>query len=185
MEKNYEGSWKLSENKVLLNPDLKKEFAKIKMRESRNDSDSITIKINYIPKKDGSGKSISNGFIMATVYFDKKGNDINILKSPYVRNRGWAPHIRRQSILNNENSVTIPKKDFSQLGFRTYNLNDYIIFNRADKDSNVFEFDIEDIATEEDTIRDEFFILDGKFLYYPNRKGRVDVMQLPLAKKKI
>lgn len=183
--KKYEGNWKLSENKVLLNPDIKKEFAKVKMKESRNDSDSVTIKINYIPKKDDSGKSRSNGFMMATVYFDKKGNYINILKSPYIRSCGWAPHVRRQNILDADNSVTVSKNDFSQLGFRTYNLNDYIIFNKANKDSNVFEFEIEDIATDEDIIRDEFFILKGKSLYYPNKKGKVDVMQLPLVKKKM
>lgn len=184
--KEYEGRWKLSENKVRLNPHIKKEFAKVKMKESRNDdSDSVTIKINYIPKKDDSGKSRSNGFMMATVYFDKKGNYINILKSPYERNCAWAPHVRRQNILNANNSITVSKKDFSQLGFRTYNHNDYIIFNKSNKDSNVFEFEIEDIAIDEDIIRDEFFILKGKSLYYPSRKGKIDVMQTPLVKKKM
>lgn len=183
--KKYEGNWKLSENKVLLNPDLKKEFAEVKMKESRNDSDSITIKINYIPKKDESGNSISNGFMMATVYFDKKGQYINILKSPSVRHCGWAPHIRRQNILDAGNSVTVSKKEFSQLGFRTYNLNDYTIFKKADKDSNVFEFEIEDIANDDNTIRNEYFILKGKSLYYPGKKGKIDVMQMPLVKKKM
>lgn len=183
--KKYEGNWKLSENKILLNPDIKKEFATVKMKESKNDSDSVTIKINHIPKRDDSGKLRGNGFIMATVYFDKKGNYINILKSPYIRNCGWAPRVRRQNILDNENSVTVPKKDFSQIGFMTYNLKDYIIFNKTNKDSNVFEFEIEDIAKDEDIIRDDFFILDGKSLYYPNKKGKIDVMQLPLVKKKL
>ncbi len=183
--KKYEGIWKLSENKILLNPDIKKEFATVKMKESKNNSDSVTIKINHIPKRDDSGKLRGNGFIMATVYFDKKGNYINILKSPYVRNCGWAPHVRRQNILNANNSITVSKKDFSQLGFRTYNLNDYIIFNKSNKDSNVFEFEIEDIAIDEDIIRDEFFILKGKSLYYPSRRGRIDVMQTPLVKKKM
>ncbi len=183
--KKYEGRWKLSENKVLLNPDLKKEFAKVKMKESRNNSDSITIKISYIPKKDDSGNTVSDGFKMATVYFDKKANYINILKSPYVKSSGRAPYIDRQNILNKENSVSVSKKDFSQLGFRTHNLSNYLIFNKANKDSNVFEFEIEDIAAYEDNIRDEFFILDGKSLYYPNKKGKIDVMQLPLMKKKM
>uniref|UniRef100_A0AAU6WQ25 Uncharacterized protein n=1 Tax=Chryseobacterium endophyticum TaxID=1854762 RepID=A0AAU6WQ25_9FLAO len=110
--KIYEGHWKLSGNKVLLNPDLRKEFAKVKMKESRNNSDSITIKISYIPKKDDSGNTVSNGFKMATVYFDKKANYINILKSPYVKSSGRAPYIDRQNILNKENSVSVSKKIF-------------------------------------------------------------------------
>ncbi|MDR2237877.1 MAG: hypothetical protein LBE92_17270 [Chryseobacterium sp.] len=66
----------------------------------------------------------------------------------------------------------------------TYNLKDYLVFTRSSKDSNFFEFDIEDVQNE-DTIKDSFLILDGKFLYYPNKKGKKDVMELPLVKKKI
>lgn len=183
--KKYYGNWELSQNKVLLNPKIKKQFPKIKMRESRINSDSITIKINYISSNENSDDSKNQDFRMATVYFDKKGRYINILKSPSIRQCGWAPIIRKQKILNNDNSVKISQKDFSQIGFMTYHLNDYIVFTRASKDSNFFEFDIEDIQDDEDTIKDDFFLIDGKSLFYPNKKGNKNVMRLPLTKKKV
>ncbi|MDR2237876.1 MAG: hypothetical protein LBE92_17265 [Chryseobacterium sp.] len=97
--KKYQGNWKLSENKVLLNPELKKEYARIQMKESRINSDSMTIKINYHLKKDAAG---DQEFRMATIYFDKKGNYMNVLKNPYIRECSWAPVIR-----NRRSSITI------------------------------------------------------------------------------
>lgn len=183
--KKYYGNWELSQNKVLLNPKIKKQFPKIKMRESRITSDSITIKINYISSNENSDHSKNQDFRMATVYFDKKGRYINILKSPSIRQCGWAPIIRKQKILNNDNSVKISQKDFSQIGFMTYHLNDYIIFTRTSKDSNFFEFDIEDIQDDDDIIKDDFFLIDGKSLFYPNKKGNKNLIRLPLTKKKV
>ncbi|MFY1046874.1 hypothetical protein [Chryseobacterium sp. GP-SGM7] len=179
------GNWEFSDGKVLLNPKIKKEFAKITMKESMIKSDSITIKINFIPANTVSDSSKNQEFRMATVYFDQKKNYINILKNPYVRTCGWAPRIRKQHILNSNNSVTISKKDFSQIGFMTYHLKDYIVFTKKNNDSNFFEFEIENIPDDGQTIKDEFFILKGRNLYYPTRKGKINVMATPLMKTKI
>ncbi|MEN4758934.1 hypothetical protein ABEG63_01220 [Chryseobacterium sp. C39-AII1] len=178
--KKYTGNWELSEDKVLLNPKIKQEFAKVTMKESKINSDSIAIKINYIPAK----SSDSLQFRMATVYFDKKRDYVNILKSPYTRNCGWAPIVRKQHILNKENIITVSKRDFSKLQFITYNLKEKIAFKKQNTDSNFFEFQIEDILYD-DTIKDSFLILDGNYLHFPNRKGKKDVMQMPLKKKTI
>lgn len=183
--KKYQGNWGLSGNKILLNPKIKKEFAKVKMKESRISSDSITIKINYVPKNISSISSHNQEFKMATVYFDKKRDYVNILQSPYIKECFWDPSIKRQHILTKDNSIVIPQKEFSQIGFMTYHLDDYIIFTKQNKDSNFFEFEIEDVLTDENTLRDKFLILDGKSLYYPNKKGKPDIMKLPLVKKKI
>lgn len=182
--KKYQGSWALSDNKVLLNPKIKKEFAKVRMKESKMISDSITITINYIPKTDHSNPVHNQEFKMATIYFDKKEDYINVLKSPSIKECFWTPSIKKQHILNSDNSIVIPQKHFSEIGFMTYNLADYIVFRKENKDSNFFEFEIEDIRADETILKDEFFILDGKFLYYPNKKGKRDPMKMPLAKKK-
>lgn len=178
----YHGKWELSQNKVLLNPKLKKEFATVRMKESKIQSDSITVKINYIPKYVSGSKS--TGFQSALVYFDKKRDYIYVSKTP-LSSCAWGPPVRKQKILNNNNSVTIAKKDFLQIGFNTKNLNDYMVFPKKNPDSNVFEFEIEDIPYDEDIIKDEFFILDGKFLHYSTPKGKKDVMRVPLVKKKM
>jgi len=180
--REYYGKWELSQNKILLNPKIKKEFAKVRMKESfKTDSDSITITINHIPKYSSGSKSTT--FQMATVYFDKKNDYIHISKTP-LSSCAWGPPVRKQKILNSNHSVTISKKDFSQIGFMTHNLNDYIVFTKSNPNSNVFEFEIEDIPYDEDIIKDEFFILDGKSLYYPSKKGKKDVMRTPLVKMK-
>lgn len=181
--KIYNGNWEFSQNKILLNPKIKKEFAKVRMRESKINSDSMTIKINYILKKENFDYSKNQNFRMATVYFDKKRNYINILKAPYIRTCGWAPFIRKQIILNNNNYVTVSQKDFSQIGFMTYNLKDYIVFTKNNKDSNFLEFDIEDVPEDVNIIKDEFFILDKNSLFYATKKGNKDLIQLPLVKK--
>lgn len=182
--RKYQGEWALSGNKVVLNPKIKREFAKVNLKESKITSDSITIKINYIPKNDDSNPANNQEFRMATIYFDKKGNYVNLLKSPYIKQCFWAPSIKRQHILKADNTIVISQKEFSQIGFMTYNVKDYIIFPKKNKDSNFFEFEIEDVLTDENILKEQYFILDGRFLYYPNKKGKTDIMRVPLAKKK-
>ncbi|WP_250253849.1 hypothetical protein [Chryseobacterium sp. Marseille-Q3244] len=180
--KKYQGDWSLSGNKILLNPKTKREFAKVNMKESKITSDSVTIKINYIPE---SNPSENQEFRIATIYFDKKRNYVNLLKSPYIKQCFWAPSIKNQHILKADNSIVISQKEFSQIGFMTYNLEDYIVFQKKNKDSNFFEFEIEDVLTNENILKEKYFILDGKFLHYPNKKGKPDIMRVPLIKKKM
>ena len=183
--KTYNGSWEFSQNKILLNPKIKKSYATVRMRESKINSDSVTIKINYKGASSASDATEKQKFKMATVFFDKRKNYINILKTPSARTCAWAPHIRRQAILNNNSTITISKKEFSQIGLMTYHLKDYIIFTRNEKDSNYFEFDIEDVPDDNDIIKDDFLILKRNSLFYHTRKGRKDHLQLPLVKRKL
>lgn len=183
--KMYNGSWEFSQNKILLNPKIKKNYATVRMRESKIDSDSVTIKINYKGADSASDATEKQKFKMATVFFDKRKNYVNILKTRYIRTCAWASAIRRQAILNNNSTVTVSKKEFSQIGFMTYHLKDYIIFTRNDKDSNYFEFDIEDVPDDSDVIKDDFLILKGNSLFYHTRKGKKDLLRYPLVKRKI
>lgn len=181
--KTYNGSWEFSQDKILLNPKIKKSYATVRMRESKIDSDSVTIKINYKGASSASDATEKQRFKMATVFFDKRKNYVNILKTPYARTCAWAPHIRKQAILNNNSTVTVSKKEFSQIGLMTYHLKDYIIFTRNEKDSNYFEFNIEDVPDDSDIIKDDFLILRKNSLFYPNRKGKRDQLQLPLVRR--
>ena len=185
------GVWIVNDNKVILNPKLKKRKPIVKMTERTIGlQDSIEIKINHyneIYEKQKLVEKEETEFDILTLYFNKKRKFKHLTREWYDPGScAWAPRIKNRVNLDSTNTFRIAKKDIEKIGVYTYGFTDFIEISPVNKGSDYFEIDIIVPIDKERMPRNKKVIIKGNnAYYYENWKGKINkFMAKPLKKKK-
>lgn len=183
------GEFKISGDRIILNPSLEKRVEKVDFKESEetNLSDSVTIEINYFVEKFQNEEFIEKekfDFDLLTIFINKKRHKYNIVQHPKIRICAFAPRIKKQVVIDVSNQIKIKETYIEKIGVYSYGFDEIIWFEVKNPQSNKFQFLIEQPIDLERKPRNKVVEFKKNKAFFYERNGKIDKSALPLEKEK-
>ncbi|WP_143473299.1 copper resistance protein NlpE [Flavilitoribacter nigricans] len=185
-----QGNWVSNGDEVILNPELRERKIETTFESAElKDQDSITLRIDYLLQTyeaEVLQSSESFEFDQLTVYINKKRNYHHLVRHEKRRNCAFAPRIKNQVVVKENNEVRIPAQEVTQIGFMTYGFEDIKWFPVEPEGANYFSLSIVHPVDTERMPRSREVIIKGRRAYFYQHRGKVNTSWLaaPLIKKK-
>lgn len=180
------GVFTIDGNVVILNPDKKKRIPEVSLIEKVIEGqDSIQVKFNYLLEEYSNDtvliKKEPFKFDMLTLHFNKTYR--NVVQTRHIRICAFAPRVRKQAILDSTGSIKLPKKKIERLAVFSYGFDNDIELHPSNPNANYYEITIIQRIDRERMPRSKKVIIEDKFAYYYEWRGKVQTSLSGLERK--
>ena len=182
------GRFTVNDNKVILNPNLKKRSIEVELNniENNRNTDSLSFNIDYeiTYYNDNEIETIVKfEFETLTIIINKEKNATHLTRHHIGHNCAFHRKVKNQIIIDESNKVNLPKQDIERIGIYSYGFEDIVWINISDKTSNKFEIIVRHPIDRERMPRSKEVLVKRRKAYYYETKGKIDKWLTPLNKK--